>query len=79
MHSMPSGNGDSTICNFSFLVAYEIPKPTPSTTPSTQTTANVVSLDYRISPLLFGNGVVSFNRDHGLLFGAVLPGDFFEK
>ena len=39
----------------------------------------MVTLDYAINPLLFGNGVVSFNTNHGLLFGALLPEDFFEK
>lgn len=37
----------------------------------------VVTLDHAINPLLFGNGVVSYNTTHGLLFGAVLPEDFF--
>ena len=38
-----------------------------------------VSLDYAISPLLFGNGVVSVNQSCGVLFGAFLPEDFFEE
>ena len=36
-----------------------------------------VNLEFSISPLLFGNGVVSFNQQHGVLFGAVVPEDFF--
>lgn len=36
-----------------------------------------VSLEFSISPLLFGNGVVSFNQQHGVLFGAIVPEDFF--
>ena len=38
-----------------------------------------VNLNYAISPLLFGNGVVSMNQSCGVLFGAVLPEDFFEE
>ena len=40
-------------------------------------TPSVVSLNYTVSPTLFGNGVVSFNRSHGLLFSAMVPEDFY--
>ena len=36
-----------------------------------------MSLDFSISPLLFGNGVVSYNYNHGVYFGALLPEDFY--
>lgn len=41
--------------------------------------AVAVNLNYAISPLLFGNGVVSMNQNCGVLFGAFLPEDFFEE
>ena len=55
--------------------------PAASSNPSENKsqTLNVVNLEYSISPLLFGNGVVSFNRSHGLLFGAMVPEDFFSE
>ena len=71
MHSM----GNEAVCNIDLPIYAQ---PAVKAVPAASSVAPVsVNLNFAISPILFGNGVVSFNHNHGVYFGAILPEDFF--